>query len=301
MKRPNRNVLTSRIAGGLGNQLFKLMAGVRIAEDLGLDLIFDISIYSATKEVGHNLSPRGFELNYFPNLLNYKFNNNVPRIYKFKLDRLLKRAPYTVKSKFGYFDDGILSRWDCVTPPKYLDGNFENIQFLPGNPEIAKLLEFPNKKSEWFSHLEKEILNDSIIAIHVRRGDYLNFPEIYDVLSPNYYSEGVKTLLHSLGNSKIWLFSDDLDGAHEWLKGHLPNIRKIETPNSIRPGEVLRLMSLASGIVAAHSTFSWWAGYLGHINGTTKQVVIPDRYFTIESNLENGLAVASWIKLPASS
>ena len=145
---------------------------------------------------------------------------------------------------------------------------------MPSNPEIAELLEFPNKKSEWFSHLEKEILNDSIIAIHVRRGDYLNFPEIYDVLSPNYYSEGVKTLLHSLGNSKIWLFSDDLDGAHEWLKGHLPNIRKIETPNSIRPGEVLRLMSLASGIVAAHSTFSWWGAWLG-VPNVGRLVFVP--------------------------
>lgn len=298
VKQSSTRAVTTRLTGGLGNQLFKFMAGVKFTEDLNVDVVFDISTYDQDPIQGMGASSRSFELDYFPNLKEYRFNSSKPFFYRLKLDRIIRKAPDFVKIKFGFFDDD-LSKVKSVTKPlKYIDGNFENADLLPKKPKLLSLLEFPKHKSDWFAALETELTRKSVIAVHVRRGDYLNFPEIYDVLTPAYYRRGIDELVQKIGDSEVWLFSDDVNGAIEWLGNDFKSVRAIETPRATRPGEVMRLISLARGIVTANSTFSWWAAYLGFINDSTKEVVIPAQYFSYQSKLENGLAIKSWITVP---
>jgi hypothetical protein len=73
--------LTTIITGGLGNQLFKIMSGIRIAEDLKRDLTVDISHYESDKINDGKLNIRKFELEYFPNLGQFKYQRFKSNFY----------------------------------------------------------------------------------------------------------------------------------------------------------------------------------------------------------------------------
>jgi hypothetical protein len=299
MRTVNKGTVTTLITGGLGNQLFKIMAGIRIADELNKDLIVDISHYESDKSGDTKLIRRELELDYFPNLAQFNFHKGNINFYKRNFIRIVKKVPIFIRIRLGYFDDNAMNAGRSHKFITTLIGSFENVDFLPDKKRISDLLTFPSATSMWFENHYKRIQLESPVLIHVRQGDYLNFPQIYDLLTPNYYCEGIAKLFEKLGERKIWVFSDDPKMAMDWLGDSLENfeIEFIATPESVKPGEVLRLMSVAEGIVTAHSTFSWWAAFIGWINGTTKSVVIPSKYFSSSSNLRNNLRVNSWIVL----
>jgi hypothetical protein len=291
--------LTTIITGGLGNQLFKIMSGIRIAEDLKRDLTVDISHYESDKINDGKLNIRKFELEYFPNLGQFKYQRFKSNFYTKNFNRLIKNMPISLRTKLGYFDDEIMYAGAPHRLAKILVGSFENIDFLPKIGRISELLAYPSLTTSWFEKLDERRQQEKPIAIHVRQGDYLNFPQNYNVLTPNYYRNGVEQLSSKLGTRKIWIFSDDPEKAKDWLGDSLRLFETefIDAPEDISPGEVMRLMSLAEGIVTAHSTFSWWAAFIGWGNGTTKSVVIPEKYFADSSKLKNNLRVQNWIVL----
>jgi hypothetical protein len=299
MRTVKKGTVTTLITGGLGNQLFKIMAGIRIAEELNKDLIVDISHYGSEKSGRTKLNRRDFELNYFPNLAQFNFHKEDMNFCKQNFIRIVKRAPIFIRVRLGYFDDNAMNAGRTRKFITTLIGSFENVDFLPGKDRISDLLTFPSSTSMWFDNHYKRIQLESPVVIHVRQGDYLNFPQIYDLLTPSYYHDGIAKLFDKMGERKVWIFSDDSKSAMNWLGDSLETFETefIATPEIVEPGEVLRLMSLAEGIVTAHSTFSWWAAFIGWVNGTTKSVVIPSKYFSPSSNLRNNLRVNSWIVL----
>ena len=84
----------------------------------------------------------------------------------------------------------------------------------------------------------------------------------------------------------------------EVIKKSMPNLLKfdpsiISTPNDVSDAETLILMSLASRIVIANSTFSWWAA---RVNGSNKTVIAPEKWFRSLPDPEF-LIPNNWIKL----
>lgn len=77
--------------------------------------------------------------------------------------------------------------------------------------------------------------------------------------------------------SPVWIFSD----SPNEIKESMPNLMKfgpkiIASPNDVSDAETLILMSHASRIVIANSTFSWWAA---RVNGSNKTVIAPEKWF----------------------
>lgn len=130
-----------------------------------------------------------------------------------------------------------------------LFGYFQSHRYFPNNykPKFSEEI-----ISQWGNH---EAFKKETIAIHIRRGDYINH-ECYYQLPISWY---ISALL-SIPNWKdcnILFFSDDM----EYLKVHfecLPNAFFI-------PGfeiDHLCLMSLCDHHIIPNSTFSWWGAYL---------------------------------------
>ena len=122
--------VSSKIAGGLGNQLFKFLAGLKIAEEVGGDISFDISTYYKPKRINEKVSTHAFELDYFPNLSIHRFNRSQPAAYRFKLIQILKRMPAVIKAKFGLYDENFYTTFRTKNPPKFIEGNFEKLEFF---------------------------------------------------------------------------------------------------------------------------------------------------------------------------
>jgi len=111
----------------------------------------------------------------------------------------------------------------------------------------------------------QDIVKNNYVAIHVRRGDYVNNPFYVDLMKTDYY----KKAMAEFANGDFMVFSDDI----EWCKR-----QDIFKGCSFADGnevESMNFMAGCQGIIMANSSFSWWASYLS--NAT---VIAPKQWFS---------------------
>jgi hypothetical protein len=111
--------------------------------------------------------------------------------------------------------------------------------------------------------------NYNLVSVHIRRGDYLNYPDLFPLPSLDYYKQGFKEF-----NSKDTYFictSNDI----EWCMNNfdLPNI--FYSTNSLEID--LCLQSLCNYHIISNSTFSWWGSWLG--SDKNKKIIAPKIWF----------------------
>jgi hypothetical protein len=94
---------------------------------------------------------------------------------------------------------------------------------------------------------------------------------------------------------KIWIFSDDIEGAKELIPQQFhSDIRWIyEIDGSV--ASTLEVMRLGFGYVIGNSTFSWWAAVLSH--NSNGMVIAPTPWFT-GIDEPHALVPKSWIRFP---
>lgn len=91
------------------------------------------------------------------------------------------------------------------------------------------------------------------VAIHVRRGDYVNNPFYIDLMRTSYYEEAMA----EFKDAEFLVFSDDI----EWCKKQdIFKDCEFATGNEV---EDLNTMASCKAYIIANSSFSWWAAYLG--------------------------------------
>lgn len=130
------------------------------------------------------------------------------------------------------------------------------------------------QSEKYFIHCKDVILNmfktnyNKLSAgfIHIRRGDYLKYPDYHTNLSLDYYING----MDKLSFKKYYCFSDDI----EWCKNNIIDSRLVFVENTSEI-EDLKLMQQCSGAIIANSSFSWWGAYLSE----SKEVIIPNKWF----------------------
>ena len=289
--------LRVKVSGGLGNQLFKVLSAIEFAKKLDCNLSLDISWYNRRRKQNDPVSSRKFEINSFPELTKAfeLYPRTGPSELDFRLGQLFRRLDTRISAKFGYITDTNYTKVKSGEKNYVLDGNFENWRLLPPDAELKTLLRFSQQKSEWFHQNYKLIGMSKFIAIHIRRGDYLRLPGIYDVLTPNYYLKSIGIAREEVGNLPIVLFSDDSQGALRWISNKFEV--DLVVPNALNesPVEILELMSTATLIVCAHSTFSWWSAKIGTITNTTTRVILPSRFFSNDNQTNHNLKPPGWI------
>lgn len=128
---------------------------------------------------------------------------------------------------------------------------------------------FDEYKSEIKQLFGQDIYPIDMVAIHIRRGDYVNNPFYVDLTSTDYYERAVKEF--PLGTTFL-VFSDDI----EWCKSYLVG-NEFEFSEGKTEIEDLNLMAGCKGIIMANSSFSWWGAYLGDDN---KKVIAPKEWYT---------------------
>jgi Glycosyl transferase family 11 len=272
----NSNEIVLFLKGGLGNQLFQTLVGYNFARDYGFNLSVDISAYFGSKEI---MPIRNFEIGYFANL--EKVFSYAQGTY---LDGIKKKVlsgscvSKSLMNGIGYFTDRNIELFRPQRNRLILDGYFQNAKLLPSDAELMALLKFTSEESLESCNFRSRIGKRGFIAMHIRRGDYLKYPHIYEILTQDYYREGLAFLKDSLGDIPVVLFSDHIADAINWsgLESEIDFLAPdLGMYNS---GEVLRLMSVARGILCSNSTFSWWAAKLGKLFGTTQEVVLPEKF-----------------------
>jgi hypothetical protein len=265
----------------LGNQLFKFANALRISETFGVDICLDISWYRHNYMKSAIVSSRTFELDYFPEIRKLeKFSTTYPLVDNLTNRVLHKLSPISQK-KIGLLSES--NSKDFKKTPRSIIGDFIGIPYFPTDSLLLRYLKFPENYSNWYEKLALEVQGTNSVAVHVRRTDYLNLDHIYNVVDKNYYMKAIKLIQESNKDVALHLFSDDPAGAIKWLGKAIEFDSVIVQPVDVSSGEVLRLMSTYKCVVAANSTFSWWAAYIGNLNKNVNSIFLPKKF----SNLNN--------------
>ncbi|MEP2777044.1 MAG: alpha-1,2-fucosyltransferase [Luteolibacter sp.] len=123
--------------------------------------------------------------------------------------------------------------------------------------------------------LAGKLKNPGAVAVHVRRTDYINNPNLVS-LGLGYYRRAMDSIRSSVPDARFHIFSDDPAWcAHEFKGG---DIEVAMHSDPFSPLTDLHLMSLASHHIIANSSYSWWAAWLGKKDG--QQVLMPDAWFS---------------------
>jgi hypothetical protein len=126
------------------------------------------------------------------------------------------------------------------------------------------LLKAPNGDSA--TGTKQKIDNPEITCfIHVRRGDYLNFPapETPASLPKGWYLEQINAVRDVQPKAKFAVFSDDVPWCVDHF-GDIDNVQIFDLP----PLECLSLMSQCSMGILSASSFSWWGAKLASQHGS---------------------------------
>jgi len=285
--------VTVNLLGGLGNQLFCYSFGRYLAKFLGIEVTFEAQPLFRPSNHGVSLVGRNLRGSFVMR------GGTVP-------SRFIAVASLELQERYPY-----LQRWlPTLTGAQYcpepgipdlkvrtggiLHGYFQITRFatkLIGSELTWDSLLPDTGPSQWLSREIEEAQSNEIVALHFRRKDYTAHPA-WGLLDRKYYDAALDQLPSRLSSAPIWVFSDDPDRAEHELSSIRGNVRFIRSPGDVDVAESLILMSRASAVVTANSTFSWWAGALSDF-GTT--VVAPSPWFP--SHYRDEFYLPEWIQL----
>lgn len=244
--------ITTNHRGGIGNVMFKLAASISLAKNNNVDYIFSNEFIRPKDMVATKGLPD--YRRYYTNLLR-KINF---------IDRLPDHYFIHTEQQFHYHEIPYTQGTNLL-----LDGYFQSERYFENHKEFIKNLFSPTEEIK--QQIVGSLPNISeYTSIHVRRGDYLQYPNHHPQQSIDYFKQACDIV----GTNKPYIiFSDDLDGVQNMFD-FLPN--KIFYTS----GEDwldMYTMSLCENNIICNSTFSWWGAYLN--SNPNKKVITTTNWF----------------------
>lgn len=284
--------LTLKVRGGLGNQLFQLLALEKLAYQARRNLKVDTAWYKHEANLNSELSERRFELDGFSDQAQIVESDSKDLQRNTWIERISKRIPILGDLVFGYiYEPGefkeirLKSRKNVNIFGYWLDGrSFPS----PSNEVKSRVSKFiASKVTINMGHeiFDRVVQNDSIV-LHIRGKDYLKFQESFIGLQLPYYLNSIKRIEEFRGNnlSEIYVLTDDLQHAKNVLSGLTKPIHIINEFVELDHFEVLLLMSKSKNLICSNSTFAWWGAFLN--SAPDAKIIFPRAYMT-NSDAEN--------------
>jgi len=271
-----KEYISVRLFGGLGNQIFQYMAGRWLASERNSHLYVDTSwLQDGYTHLHSTISEFQF---YRPDREYGLGHKNFLHLYSDRLATIAARNIPAV-AKFGKINAPRTAGFEdftTVKPRVQLRGYYQSPQYfakLIESGEITKSSFELNKPSESLNSIGNQVPNEGFLSVHVRGGDYLKKNAAYVQLTSKYYGDAIDSVRDICGNLPIWVFTDDVDYAKKTLSP-FSDLYYLDN-KSTSAAESMKLMSLAKGIVCANSTFSYWASI---ISDSASLIVAPNSW-----------------------
>ena len=296
-------MITVRLSGGIGNQMFQYSLGRVLSIKNSTPLILNTEAYldQTSRPFKKYMAVRKYTLSAFNIKARIAVRNEIPFIYRMygkgKLSlafdamrrRIFRHKGYELS--FKGFNPKILELKGGV----YLDGYWQSPKYFAGFEDvIRKDFTFKNKFSDNIENLKKEIESQNSVCVHIRRGDYVN-NSFYESVQKEYYDKGIAKIKSSTKIDKIYVFSDDIKWCEENLTFDFPVMFVGKEYAGAKDEGHLALMSTCKHFVICNSTFSWWGAYLSDYHA--KIVIVPQRWFTDKNINESDLIPEEWIRI----
>lgn len=277
-------MISSKLCGGLGNQLFQIFTTISYAIENSKPFFF-LNNY----QLGNGSNGSTIRYTYWNTLLSalvpfLKNINEIPQLTyitenNFKYQVLPKNSTSTCALLVGYFQS-----------PKYFN-NYKD--------SIYKLIKIDLKKSILKNKISINFNETTYISAHFRFGDYKKYPNVYTLLTKIYYQNALNYIKENVFQELSVLYFCENDSINEVneiinsLKYDFPNIYFIRADSQLEDWEQMLLMSLCKHNIIANSTFSWWGAYLN--SNQEKIVCYPSQWFSTETNKDTSdLFLEEW-------
>lgn len=249
--------------GGIGNQMFQIAAASSLAIENSDEAIFNFESCFTPLQGNGSLK---YSNNIFKNIKNSK-NIIIDQVYN-ETSHSYNKIPYSKNLLIkGYFQS-----------EKY---------FAQNKNKIADLFYINDEDVKILTHQYNFLDLSQTVSIHIRRGDYLNFPDIHPVCEAEYYNKAME----NFPNKNFIFISDDIKWAKENFKGD-----RIYFSNNNSEILDLTLQTICSDNIIANSSFSWWAAYLN--KNQNKKIIAPLKWFGKNGPSEqNDITPYNWIRL----
>lgn len=282
----------TRLAGGLGNQLFMYAFGHAMAQRNGVPLKLDVVSgfirdrtykrrYLLDLILPPALSASRWESRLFPlgrqlRKLERKLNVLLP------LDRR-----YYVEERTLAFDPEIKSL--KVRRPTVFNGYWQAPQYFDDmRPPITELIRFPASLTSPIADELAAIRNaKNPVCLAIRRYEEVPKPK-QAVLQVDYFERAMAYIESLVGNPHYFVFAQDMQWARQHIRTrHLITFAR---EKDLYAGAIqdLFLMSQCRYFILSNSTMHWWAAWLSN----PAIVIAPERGWS------NGdILPAGWIRL----
>lgn len=289
-------MISCRLCGGLGNQLFQIFTTIAYSLHYTKPFFF-LNNY----QLGNSENGVIIRYTYWETFLTalkpfLKNMNEIPELM------------YIYEKTFTYTEIPINLQPNCGT---LLVGYYQSPQYFYKYKEsICKLLKIDLKK---FIVKNKVNINFDIInsiSIHFRLGDYKKYPNVYPILTEQYYKNALEYIMSEFQESKqnmtlteekefvVLYFCEDeslleVEDIIHNLKHNFDCVKFVRAEPELEDWEQMLLMSLCEHNIIANSTFSWWGAYLN--TNTSKIVCYPEKWFINKDTTD--LFLEDWIKI----
>ena len=243
--------------GRLGNQLFQFASTIGISKKLGYQVGFPKN-NTHTGAVEH-------------------FKDGITRTVKFDIPSIFDipesllyidfRPEHLVSERFFHFDNTLFQIRDNADIAGYMQSEK---YFKHCEEDIRSYLIFKDQIQQVAISLFPKV-RYPVVAIHVRRGDYIYQQQYHPVCSLEYYQAALSNFTDQ--NYTFVIFSDDIRYCRE-IFGSSENLVYL---NNSDPYVDLCLMSMCDHNIIANSSFSWWGAWLN--KNKQKKVVAPKQWF----------------------
>lgn len=257
--------------GGLGNQMFQYAFYLQMKKKQPLSIfLFDID-YSQSHHYGYELD-KIFHINSIKQVKNHQiikqycpFYNKI--FHTIQQENSLEYKPQILSTHYPFI------KYEGFWQSEYY---FKNIE-----KDVRKAFLF---NTDLLSTKNKEIstilTNNNSVAIHIRRGDYLQQPDIFGVCTTEYYAKAISYIQSRINNTQLVFFSDDIEWVNKNL--HYNNALYVNWNTGNNSWQDMYLMSICKHNIIANSSFSWWGAWLN--NNENKIVIAPQKWFLFSPN-----------------
>jgi hypothetical protein len=296
-------MITTRLSGGMGNQMFQYAAGRALSEKHNVPLKLDTTFLDHRIKMPKLLRPsfsfRSFDLDVFnivaemakPEEITFW---NRPILWgrlMLAIDAVLRKlALFSGWEKRFSFNKEFLS----FGPNSYLQGFWQSEKyFLDIADTIRQDFALREALPELSRNLADEIKSKNSLCIHFRRmhgGG--SFHSKYDM---DYYNRSLAYIKQKGTPDKIYVFSDDVDWCRANIKFDLPTFFVSREYAGKKGERDMYLMSKCKYFIIPNSTFSWWGAWLSARSG--KIVIAPKDWFADASIDTSDLIPKDWIRI----
>ncbi len=264
------------LRGGLGNQILQYLVSSYYAKKLKLNVVF-----SGVMMLKFFQSRLGWSIRalHFKKLISSKYS-----FYSFIVFVFIAVAKAFRREKYLSFDG---ARFQTLPFSRdiIIDGYIQSVKILDSiSLDLWRNVFFILSGSS-----SDYIVDTGIVSVHIRKGDYLSYSDIYHSLDVTYFLDAIKHILDMTNDIRqVKLYTDDLPWVFQnFLPVLLPFIKSRGVALAIDDScevEAFCSMSCSSHLVMSNSTFSLCSAYIIRAFGGTGCIVQPPFWFNNKAN-----------------